>query len=99
LGRYEFLLRAIITAKGIKKTDFTVVVRMGKSREADRFYVVPTEVVWKEIGKRQTEQKPRGRKEIGMYRLSFFPVQSRKFDGHPKKAHTHCSPQRMHSDG
>ena len=60
-----------ITARGINKIDFTIVVRMGKSREVDRFYVVPTAVVWKEIGKRQTEQKPKRRKEIGMWRLSF----------------------------
>ncbi len=49
-----------ITTKGISETDFTIVVRMGKSRTDDRFYVVPTAVVWKEIGKRQAEQKRKG---------------------------------------
>lgn len=60
-----------ITAKGINKTDFTIVVRMGNNRKDDRFYVVPTTVVWKEIGERQAEHKARGVKDIGMWRLSF----------------------------
>lgn len=60
-----------ITLKGITVTDFTIVVRMGNNRKDDRFYVVPTTVVWKEIGKRQAEHKPRGVKDIGMWRLSF----------------------------
>ena len=61
----------IITSKGIGKEDFTVVVRMGDGRDNDRFYVVPTIVVRKEIAKRQAEHRPRGNKDIGMWRLSF----------------------------
>lgn len=60
-----------ITAAGINETDFTIVVRMGRTREEDRFYVVPTAVVWKEIGKRQAEHRARGTTDIGMWRLSF----------------------------
>ena len=56
---------------GIATSDFTVVVRMGKQREEDRFYIVPTIVAWGEISKRQTEHKQRGRKDMGMWRLSF----------------------------
>jgi hypothetical protein len=78
-----FRPRQAITTKGIKETDFTVLVRMGNNREGDRFYVVPTIVVWKEIGKRQAEQKPRGRKEIGMWRLSF----NERRDGRVKAGH------------
>jgi hypothetical protein len=58
-----------ITAAGISESDFTVVVRMGDKRERDRFYVVPTAVVWTEIGARQREHKVR--KHIGMWRLRF----------------------------
>jgi hypothetical protein len=70
-----------ITTEGINETDFTIVVRMGTNREGDRFYVVPTAVVWREIGKRQTEHKPRGRKEIGMWRLSFGERRDRQEKG------------------
>ena len=60
-----------ITIDGIATSDFTVVVRMGKQRQEDRFYIVPTIVAWGEISKRQTEHKQRGRKDMGMWRLSF----------------------------
>lgn len=61
-----------ITASGISDTDFTIIVRMGETRAADQFYVVPTVVVWKEIGKRQREHhKKKKVKDIGMWRLSF----------------------------
>ena len=53
--------------RGIATSDFTVVVRMGKQRQEDRFYIVPLG----EISKRQTEHKQRGRKDVGMWRLSF----------------------------
>ena len=56
-----------ITIDGIATSDFTVVVRMGKQRQEDRFYIVPLG----EISKRQTEHKQRGRKDMGMWRLSF----------------------------
>ena len=60
-----------ITIDGIATSDFTVVVRMGKQPQEDRFYIVPTIVTWGEISKRQTEHKQRGRKDMGMWRLSF----------------------------
>lgn len=60
-----------ITVEDLNETDFTIVVRMGNNREDDRFYVVPTAVVWREIGERQKEQKARGVKDIGMWHLSF----------------------------
>lgn len=44
---------------------------MGNQHGADRFYVVPTAVAYKEIGKRQSEQAERAVKDIGMWRLSF----------------------------
>ena len=41
-----------ITIDGIATSDFTVVVRMGKQRQEDRFYFVPTIVTWGEISKK-----------------------------------------------
>ena len=38
--------------RGIATSDFTVVVRMGKQRQEDRFYFVPTIVTWGEISKK-----------------------------------------------
>jgi hypothetical protein len=58
-----------ITARRIGKTDFTVIVRMGDKRGEDKFYVVPTDRVWAEIGKRQKHKI--GGRDIGMWRLSF----------------------------
>jgi hypothetical protein len=61
-----------ITAARISDTDFTIIVRMGGTRANDQFYVVPTVVVWTEIGKRQREHKKKKKvKDIGMWRLSF----------------------------
>jgi len=60
-----------ITVEGINESDFTIIVRMGNKREDDRFYVVPTAVVWKEIGARREELQPRVVKDIGMFRLGF----------------------------
>ena len=60
-----------IKTTGINETDFTIIVRMGESHNEDRFYIVPTAVVWQEISKRQAEHKSRGVKDIGMWRLSF----------------------------
>ncbi len=62
-----------ITPKTVGPTNFTIVVRMGNQHAADRFYVVPTAVAHKEIGKRQSEQAERRVKDIGMWRLSFAP--------------------------
>jgi len=60
-----------ITTADITHSDFTIIVRMGRRREDDRFYVVPTTVAWKEIGKRQREHREKDVKDIGMWRLSF----------------------------
>jgi hypothetical protein len=61
-----------ITTSDIADSDFTIVVRMGKHRQDDRFYVVPTKVVRQEIAKRQSEHRERSSaKEIGMWRFSF----------------------------
>lgn len=61
-----------ITTDDIGDSDFTIIVRMGEQRQGDRFYVVPTTVVWAEISKRQSEHGERSAaKEIGMWRLSF----------------------------
>lgn len=62
---------APITTTKIGPTNFTIVVRMGCERQNDQFYVVPTAVAWKEISKRQREQRQGGTKDIGMWRLSF----------------------------
>jgi hypothetical protein len=62
-----------ITSKTVGPTDFTIVVRMGNQHGSDQFYVVPTVVAYKEIGKRQSEHAERGVKDIGMWRLSFAP--------------------------
>lgn len=65
-----------ITTKDVGGADFTIVVRMGNQRQDDQFYVVPTPVALKEIGKRQrahSEKYEKGVKDIGMYRLSFAP--------------------------
>jgi hypothetical protein len=61
-----------ITTNDIAVSDFTIIVRMGKERQDDRFYVMPTAVAWKEIAKRQSERKERGIAEkIGMWSLYF----------------------------
>ena len=62
-----------ITTKDVGATEFTIVVRMGNQRQDDQFYVVPTSVVLKEIGKRQHKQSENGIKDIGLWRLSFAP--------------------------
>jgi len=71
---------APITTADVTATDFTVIVRMGDRRQNDRFYVVPTHEVRKEIGERQKERGERGVKDIGMWRMSFA---DRK-DGRPE---------------
>jgi hypothetical protein len=62
-------------AVGIEETDFTIVVRMGSERKDDKFYVMPTKVVRKEIHERAMEHKVKhvNAKDIGMWRLSFAP--------------------------
>lgn len=65
-----------VTTKDVGATNFTIVVRMGNHRQDDQFYVLPTAVALKEIGKRQSAQK--GRKDIGMWRLSFAPRKDHK---------------------
>jgi hypothetical protein len=67
-----------ITTKDVGATDFTIVVRMGKHRQDDQFYVLPTAVALKEIGKRQSAQRGVGIKDIGMWRLSFAPRKDRQ---------------------
>jgi hypothetical protein len=62
-----------ITSETVGPSDFTIVVRMGNQHGADRFYVLPTTVAYKEIGKRQSEHAEKGVKDIGMRRLSFAP--------------------------
>jgi len=55
-----------ITTNDITRSDFTIIARMGKSRQDDRFYVMPTTIVWKEIATRQSEHKERSSaQEIG----------------------------------
>jgi hypothetical protein len=51
---------------------------MGGQREADRFYVVPTAVVYAEIAKRQSEHAERSVKDIGLSRMSFAPREDGK---------------------
>ena len=60
-----------IATTDVATSDFTIIVRMGERRQDDRFYVVPTIVVLKEIRKRQSEHAERGVRDIGMWRLSF----------------------------
>jgi hypothetical protein len=70
-----------ITTETVEPTEFTIVVRMGNQHGADRFYVVPTKVAYTEIGNRQRETAEKGgRKDIGMWRLSFAP----RKDGKPE---------------
>ncbi|MGH7064665.1 MAG: hypothetical protein ACREET_11345 [Stellaceae bacterium] len=69
-----------ITTTDIVASDFTIIVRMGKQRQDDRFYIVPTTEVRKEIADRQREHKERGTNDIGMWRLGFA---DRK-DGRPE---------------
>jgi hypothetical protein len=43
-----------ITMDEITDTDFTVIVRMGASRESDQFYIVPTRVVFDALSAHRT---------------------------------------------
>jgi hypothetical protein len=43
-----------ITTDGIADTDFTVIVRMGTSREDDQFYIIPTKVVREALSAHRT---------------------------------------------
>jgi hypothetical protein len=61
-----------ITLDYITSTDFTIIVRMGENRQQDQFFVVPTDVVRREVAERQKERKLKGIKDIGMFRLSFI---------------------------
>ena len=71
-----------ITTSDIVASDFTIIVRMGKQRQDDRFYVLPTAVVWREIAKRQSEHKERNTsREIDMWRLSFSDRKDRQERG------------------
>jgi hypothetical protein len=71
-----------ITTSDIVTSDFTIIVRMGKQRQDDRFYILPTAVVWKEIAQRQLEHQERGTsREIGMWRLSFSDHKDRQERG------------------
>ena len=66
-----------IPQTGIADSDFTVLVRMGKSRASDNFYVLPTIEVRKEIAARQRDylapltKKGMPRKDNGHWTLRF----------------------------
>jgi hypothetical protein len=45
-----------VTPRGeVEGLDFTILVRMGKDRAADEFYVLPTSILRKEIAARETD--------------------------------------------
>lgn len=53
-----------ITPRGaVEDLDFTVLVRMGKDRAADEFYVLPTRVLWGEIAARKTDYMAQMKKD------------------------------------
>lgn len=72
-----------ITAEDIRETDFTVVVRMGATRNEDRFYVVPSRVVlqaldeWRRAALAGTEPGSKGpQKDIGLWVLRWRELRS-----------------------
>src|SRR5215472_15594268 len=60
-----------ITFDDIAGTDFTVVVRMGATRNDDRFYVVPTRVVLQAVDKHRRASLARGVKDDGHWVLKW----------------------------
>ena len=60
-----------ITTDDIRGTDFTVVVRMGATRNEDQFYVVPSRVVLQALAewRRAALAGPRPQKDIGLWVL------------------------------
>jgi len=60
-----------ITFDGIAGTDFTVVVRMGSTRNEDRFYIVPTRVVLQALDEHRRASLARGVKDEGHWVLKW----------------------------
>jgi hypothetical protein len=60
-----------ITFDDIAVTDFTVVVRMGATRNDDRFYIVPTRIVLQALNEHRRASLVRGVKDQGHWVLKW----------------------------
>jgi hypothetical protein len=75
--QYSFPPNAPIPTAGITESDFTVLVRMGKERGHDTFYVMPTAQLRQEVSERQKAylsvptRKGSPRKDTGQWALHF----------------------------
>jgi hypothetical protein len=65
-----------ITTDDIGHTDFTVIVRMGGTRNEDRFYVVPTRVVHQALAEHRRASLARGVKDKGHWVLKWHELRS-----------------------
>jgi len=69
--QFSFRKGQEITFDDIAATDFTVVVRMGATRNDDRFYVVPTRVVLQAVDKHRRASLARDVKDDGHWVLKW----------------------------
>ncbi len=67
-----------ITTDDIARTDFTVIVRMGATRNDDQFYVVPTPVVLQALKEHRRASLARGVKDEGHWVLRWNELRSRQ---------------------
>jgi hypothetical protein len=65
-----------ITTDDIAGTDFTVIVRMGTTRNDDQFYVVPTQVVLQALAEHRRASLARGIKDEGHWVLRWNELRS-----------------------
>lgn len=73
-----------IVVDGFSRLDFTILVRMGETRESDQFYVVPTRVIRKQIklyrrkylNRRKPDRTPYI--DTGQWTLNWSPRRDRK---------------------
>jgi hypothetical protein len=75
--QFGFPPNAPIPMDGIADSDFTILVRMGKTRATDKFYIMPTIQLRKEVAERQRSylsvptRKGPARKDTGHWTLHF----------------------------
>ena len=67
-----------ITTDDIGDADFTVVVRMGATRNEDRFYVVPTQVVFQALAEHRRASLARGVQDKGHWVLKWHELRSQQ---------------------
>jgi hypothetical protein len=76
--QYRTRIGQEITTDDIGHTDFTVVVRMGATRNDDRFYVVPTKVIFDALAEWRRAGLARGQQDKGQWVLKWHEHSSRQ---------------------